>query len=43
MVTRAGFLNKVFWLFEKWTKINVHFWISGKTFPKKKRMIGLHE
>jgi len=42
MVTKASFLSKVFWLFEKWTKINVHFRISEKTFPEKKEIVGLH-
>jgi hypothetical protein len=42
MVTKAGFLSKVFALFEKWTKINVHFRISEKTFPKNNQKVGLH-
>jgi hypothetical protein len=42
MVTKAGFLRKVFWLFEKWTKINVQKSISEKTFPKNNQKVGLH-
>jgi hypothetical protein len=42
MVTNAGFLSKVFWIFKKWTKINVQNPISEKTFPTKNERVGLH-
>jgi len=34
MVNLRFFASKVQWDFEKWTKINVHFWIFQNTFGK---------